>query len=131
MVPLVTRSHQVFSPLLVCMGTYRHTSVRLFVNAQTGITRTSVHKHTRTHTHAHTHTHTHTQTHTQTHLSVLQGHDAGVLCGADDVVVVVDPLDGLLTKALDAVSLRGWTHTHTHRHTDIRRETPTHIQTHT
>lgn len=38
------------------------------------------------------------------HLSVLQGHNAGVLGGADDVVVIVDAFDGPLAKPLDAIS---------------------------
>ena len=53
---------------------------------------------------------------TLAHLSVLQRDDTRVFGGADDVVVAVDPLDGLLSKTLDAVSLRGYTHTHTHTH---------------
>lgn len=38
-------------------------------------------------------------------LSVLQGNNAGILGGADDVIIGVDPLDGSLTETLDAVSL--------------------------
>lgn len=52
---------------------------------------------------------------TLAHLSILQRDDTRVFGGADDVVVAVDPLDGLQSKTLDAVSLRGYTHTHTHR----------------
>lgn len=40
------------------------------------------------------------------YLSVLQRNYTRVFCGADDVIVMVDTLDGPLTKPLDTVSLR-------------------------
>lgn len=37
------------------------------------------------------------------YLSVFQGDDTGILSGADDVVIVVDPLNGPLAKSFNTV----------------------------
>jgi len=63
---------------------------------------------------------------THTHLSVLKRDDTGVFGGADDVVIIADPLNGALSKTLNTVSLGGYTHTHTHTYT--HKHTHTHIQ---
>lgn len=66
------------------------------------------------HTHKGGRAHTHACRHT--HLSVLQGDDARVLSGADDVIVIIDPLNGPQSKTLDAVRLGGYIHARAHTH---------------
>ncbi len=54
-----------------------------------------------------------TQTHT--HLAILQRDYARVFSGADDVIIIVNPLYRSLSKTLDTVSFGGYTYTHTHK----------------
>ena len=50
-------------------------------------------------------------TKTHTHLSIFQRDYTGVFGGADNVIIIADPLNGPLSKTLNTVSLGGYTHT--------------------